>query len=141
MGSELSRIRPSDEIETNIGAASARAVGDWARTSTPHSDLFATNYLYHFESGRPLTDFSLGAWSQREFLILGPSFLLNFDAHLDAVMASIQFGTSPSPDSVRDLTSRGVQWFIVDKWNTDFVEWQNYWKVVYENERFLAVKL
>jgi hypothetical protein len=139
--SELSRIRTTDEIEANIGAVSAQTLGTWVRSITAESELLATNYLYDFQTGRPLTDFSLAAWAEREFLVLGPSFLFDFDSHISDVEASIQFGAIPSATTARDLTKRGVRWFVVDKWNTNYVDWNRAWDVKYENERFLVVKL
>ena len=113
----------------------------WVKSNTDDEQLVATNYLYDHETGRPLSDFSLAAWAQREFLVLGPSFFPDFDSHISDVEASLQFGLAPSAASARDLTRRGVNWFIVDKWNTSFTDWRRDWDAKYENERFLVVKL
>ena len=139
--SEISRIRNPEELASYLGSPNAQNIGMWVKSNTDDEQLVATNYLYDHETGRPLSDFSLAAWAQREFLVLGPIFLPDFDSHISDVEASIQFGLAPSAASARDLTRRGVNWFIVDKWNTSFTDWRRDWDVKYENDRFLVVKL
>jgi len=139
--SEISRIRSPEELASYLGSPNAQNIGMWVKSNTDDEQLVATNYLYDHETGRPLSDFSLAAWAQREFLVLGPSFFPDFDSHISDVEASLQFGLAPSAASARDLTRRGVNWFIVDKWNTSFTDWRRDWDAKYENERFLVVKL
>jgi len=141
MRSELERVRTDGEVASALGPPDAQRVGVWMRNNTNDSELFATNYLYDFQTERPLTDFSLAAWSRREFLVLGPGFLPNFDSHVPDVELSINFGDGPTRGLARKLMSHGVQWFVVDKWNTSFVDWRRDWNVEYENDRFLVVML
>lgn len=139
---ELSRIRTEGEIFSNIGVDSARDVAVWLRENTNEADTVATNFLYDYQTGGPLSDFSLGSWSQREFLVLGPNLfsydyeLLQFEYEL-----SIYFGEQPNEETAEQLRIRGVRWFVVDKYNTQFQDWQTTTDVVYENERFIVVRL
>jgi len=139
---DLTRIRTADETSIQLGSPRVIATADFLKQLSSPTDLVATNYLYDFESGRPLTDFSLGSWSQREFLVLGPSFFpQEFDALGPLYDLVLNFGESPSVGSAEVLRGFGVGWFVVDLWSTSFRDWGSVADVVYENDRFLIVKL
>jgi hypothetical protein len=138
---EFSRNRVDEEVERNLGTKEVISTSTWIRDNTNESDLIATNYLYDYRTERPLTDFAFGAWSEREFLVLGPSFYPDFDSYKSVFDVSNAFGAAPSATTMTTLANFDVKWYVVDRWNTKFTRWQNYWNVVYENERFLVVKL
>jgi len=129
------------EIEQTLGSLEIRKVGAWLKENTQDTDLAATNYLYHYQTGRPLTDFSIAVWSNREFLKLGPSFLDDFEQSLPLVELSMSFGENPTEELAAELRQRDVRWFVVDKFKTIYREWRLTTNVMYENERFLVVQL
>lgn len=138
---EISRDRVDEEVDRNLGTKEVISASTWIRDNTNESDLIATNYLYDYRTERPLTDFAFGAWSEREFLVLGPTFYPDFDSYKSVFDLSNAFGAAPSATTMTALANFDVKWYVVDRWNTKFTKWQNYWNVVYENERFLIVKL
>jgi hypothetical protein len=140
--SQYSGVRSDNEIAAIIGSPDAQEVGTWIRLNTNVSEIIATNLLYEYETCRPLSDFSLASWSQREFLVLGPRFgLVDESSYTESVLLSLDFAANPNSDFISRLQRNNVEWFIVDKWNSSIVDWRRDWDVEYENERFLVVKI
>lgn len=140
--SQSSGVRSDNEIAAIIGSPDAQGVGTWIRLNTNVSEIIATNLLYEYETCRPLSDFSLASWSQREFLVLGPRFgSVDESSYTESVLLSLDFAANPNSDLISRLQRNNVGWFVVDKWNSGIVDWRRDWDVEYENERFLVVKI
>jgi len=141
--SDLERTRSATEREEGLGPETAKATGAWLRENTPSTDLAATNYLYHPDTGQPLSDYSLGAWSQREFLVLGPNlFSYQFENRRSLYEISTYFGESQDEQTAGVLRELGVRWFVVDRLNPMSSRyWERVDSVVYKNDRFLIVRL
>jgi len=139
---ELTRVRSVAEQDGNLGSGASQEAARWLRNNSQPEELAATNFLTDYQTGGPLSDFSLGSWSQREFLVLGPNL---FSSKFDDVRAlyelSMFFGESADVGSAEVLRGVGVGWFVVDLWSTSFRDWGSVADVVYENDRFLIVKL
>jgi len=139
---ELQRERQSAEVNGSIGAPKSRTVGVWLGEKTKTTDVIATNHLVVPGTSSPLADFSLAAWSEREFLVLGPRFLRGESTRIKkGIQASLSFGSLPSPIGAKRLREFGVTWFVVDRLNSAFTDWETAWDVEYVNDRFLVVKL
>ncbi len=139
--SELQREREPSEIATSLGQLDNQLVGRWLRSNTLPTDLIATNELFDSSTGQPLSDFSLAAWSKREFLVLGPSFLGDYSRLRSQLDVSQQFGYAPSQTEAEQLRQWGVKWFVVDRLDSSFNDWENTWDVHYANEHFFVVKI
>gem|GEM_PF-4532763 len=139
--SELQREREPSEITGNLGSPNSQLVGRWLQSNTLPTDLIATNDLFNSSTGQPLSEFSLAAWSNREFLVLGPRFLGDYSRLSSELDVSQQFGYAPSQDEAEQLRRWGVRWFVVDRLKSPFNNWEKAWDVQYANERFFVVKL
>ena len=139
--SEFQREREPSEITANFGSPNSQSVGRWLQSNTSIRDLVATHSLFNSSSGEPLSDFSLAAWSKREFLVLGPRFLGDYSRLSSELDVSQQFGYAPSQTEAEQLRQWGVKWFVVDRLNSPFNDWEQAWDVQYANEHFFVVKL
>ena len=138
---ELQRERKPNEIAANLGSPKSQLVGRWLESNTSARDMIATHNLFDSATGQPLSDFSLAAWSKREFLVLGPRFLGDYSRLSAELDVSQQFGYAPSQDEAEQLRQWDVKWFVVDRLNSPFDNWEKAWDVQYANERFFVVKL
>lgn len=135
------RVRTAQEVAWAEGVSGSRDVGLWLKRNSDSSDLVATNHLINPSTGALLTDFSMGYWSEREFYVLGPSFLRVFGELDEAIEVSLRFGNEPSKVDSASLVHVGVKWFIVDKSISSYSSWFDNWNIPYSNERFLIVEL
>lgn len=138
--SELQREREPSEITGNLGSPNSQLVGRWLQSNTLPTDLIATNDLFDSSTGQPLSDFSLAAWSKREFLVLGPRFLGDYSRFSSELDVSQQFGYAASQDEANQLRRWGVKWFVVDRLKSPFNNWEKAWDVQYANEHFFVIK-
>jgi hypothetical protein len=139
--SEFQRERKPSEVAASLGSPNTQLVGRWIQFNTLTLDLIATHNLFDPTTGQPLSDFSLAAWSKREFLVLGPRFLGDYSRLSSELDLSQQFGYAPSQAGAEQLREWGVKWFVVDRLNSPFNNWEKAWDVQYANEHFLVVKL
>ncbi|MFM2115066.1 MAG: hypothetical protein RI908_807, partial [Actinomycetota bacterium] len=106
-GSQTSLIltteRSTDEIVSNLGGEVTRDAARWLSENTSSSDLMASNHLFDPVTRRELPDMSIAAWSGREFLVLGPEYLLNRQEGWSAVELSMEFGNVPTEGSADRL--------------------------------------
>jgi hypothetical protein len=123
-----------------VGPPDARTSALWLRDNSAPHDLVATNYLRD-KAGEFDNDYSLAAWSRREFLVLGPS--LSFDSTLtdEAIKISEEFGVKPSAELAADLRAQGVKWYIVDLDKTPLRSWEPYAETVVMTWRFWVLQL
>jgi hypothetical protein len=138
---EFRRERSASEIANNFGPPESQQVGSWIRKNSRSHELIATNFLFDPVTSQPLTDFSLAIWSEREFLILGPSFMPVFGDIAADVALSMSFGNNPTPSRAEALRNQGVQWFIVDRQVSLNVFSESKWNIQYQDERFMVIKL
>ena len=132
---------PAEEIRMNLGEQDIQDIASRMRLLSKESELVATNHLYD-SAGQALSDFSLAAWSGREFLILGPRFAGDLTGHkAEAVRYSMEFGASPSSDSCRYLWNNGVRWFVADLRVTPIRDWSICSSVAFSTEKFLLLSL
>jgi len=130
------------DLERNVltGPPDAITAATWLRDNSEPRDIVATNYLRD-KSGEFENDFSLAAWSQREFLVIGPS--LAFDSALtdSAIDISEEFALRPSALLAAELRSRGVKWYIVDLDKTPLRSWEPYAEIAVMTWRFWVLRL
>ena len=133
-------IVPDIEMNVLIGPPDARTSALWLRDNSAPHDLVATNYLRD-KAGEFDNDYSLAAWSRREFLVLGPS--LSFDSTLtdEALKISEEFAVKPSAELAADLRAQGVKWYIVDLDKTPLRSWEPYAETVVMTWRFWVLQL
>jgi len=126
-----------------LGPPESLAVGDWLRHNTDSTDLVATNYIINKE-GKPIEDYSLGVWSRRPFLMLGPGmFRVSFYFGEGSIKASetLSFANTADSFSAKQLLRYGVKWFIIDTTLTERRNWSPYAKNVYHSGRFIVLRL
>jgi len=129
------------EVESFIGSFDSELAGKWLRANSELSDRVATNYLRDPSTGAQLSDFSLAAWSEREFLLVGPRFSESFSSIKTAELLSESFADQPTEGDATELSRMGVQWFIIDLLNTDRRSWMPFGEVVYKTDRFWILRL
>lgn len=113
----------ADVTTIYLGTQDIQTIAARLKQVSRESDLIATNHLFSIQGGA-LSDFSLAAWSGREFLILGPRFggeIIGRKA--EAIENSMQFADAPTTVTCRPLEEAGVRWFIVDLQLTDTRNW------------------
>jgi hypothetical protein len=123
-------------------------VGQWIRTNTRSNDLLATNYFFE-ETGGSIMELELAAWSQREFLVLGPQITGRGEtwtteetrARDAAIDVSESFSHEPTDLSCGQLRQWGVKWYVVDKSKTINRDWSVCSSVEFSNELFLVLSL
>lgn len=128
------------EMNTLVGPPDARTVALWLRDNSVPSDLVATNYLRD-KSGEFDNDYSLAAWSRREFLALGPSLSFDSASTGEAIRISEEFGVRPSVELAARLRAQGVKWYIVDLDKTPLRSWDPYAETVVMTWRFWVLRL
>lgn len=110
-------------LATYLGSSDIRSTADILRRISRESDLIGTNHLFSLE-GKLMSDFSLAAWSKREFYILGPNFGgVVTGERAEAIENSMQFAESPNTETCRPLEVAGVKWFVVDLRLTETRDW------------------
>jgi hypothetical protein len=125
-----------------LGATDSQKVGVWLANNTRPDDLLATNHLYDETGTRTFgDDYSLAVWSQREFLVLGPKFFAVSETAAAEIDLSLRFGENPTAGDAKNLTARGVAWFVVDTATTDHRSWDKYGETVLQSDRFWVVRL
>ena len=139
--SKLSEPRTNEAISATVGTQDERQVGTWLRHSTEESDLLATNGLVDSETNMPNSNFALAAWSQREFLVLGPKFLGDVRATQDEIALCESFGSMPSMEGAIKLRDLGVSWFILNKADSLGLKLDSQWKIRFENSSFIVLQL
>jgi hypothetical protein len=133
---------PSGELEMMLGATDSQKVGVWLANNTRPDDLLATNHLYDEIGTRTFgDDYSLAVWSHREFLVLGPKFFAVSETAAAEINLSLRFGENPTAGDAKNLTARGVAWFVVDTATTDRRSWEPYGETVLQSDRFWVVRL
>jgi hypothetical protein len=136
-------VRPNiSETEMNvlIGPPDARTVALWLRENSARQDIVATNYLRD-KYGEFDNDYSLAAWSRREFLVLGPSLSFSSVSTDEAIRWSEEFGRLPSAESAAYLKSQDVKWYIVDLDKTPVRSWEPFAETVVMTWRFWVLRL
>jgi hypothetical protein len=124
-----------------LGTHESQAIAAQLKQVSRESDLIATNHLFDAD-GRALSNFSLAAWSGREFLILGPRFGGDVTRRkAEAIEHSMRFANSPSIDSCKRLESAGVKWFVVDLQLTDSRDWSACAETVVSKGRFTLLSM
>jgi hypothetical protein len=126
-----------------LGPTESLIVGDWLRHNTDSTDLVATNYIINKE-GKPIEDYSLGVWSQRSFLVLGPEmFKVSFYFGEGSVKARevLSFSNTADSLSAKQLLRYGVKWFIIDTTLTDRRNWAPYAERVFNSGKFIVLRL
>ena len=123
-----------------LGAPDGQTVGLWLSNNTHESDLIATNHLRD-RAGQLGTDFTLGMWSERPFLVLGPKLGFESLQQSAAITASEDFAVSASGTSAEYLLSQGVDYFVVDLDTTSLRSWEPYADVVAMTWRFWVLKM
>jgi len=84
----------------------------------------------------------LAVWSNREFLVLGPSLGdRQTTKRSDAIRISVDFGNDPSETNCARLIGAGVAWFIVDTRLTNLRDWSPCARKVHQVEDFLVLSL
>lgn len=135
------RERLPTELGFLYGPPRNREIGLWLKQNTARNAIIATNSLISVETQAQLPDFSLSTWSEREFLVLGLSFLPVFGDIEAQIELSFKFGQNPTSDLARELIDSGVTWFLVDRRIADFPDWDESWDVRFRNDDFVVVKL
>ena len=136
-------VRPTiSDVETNVlvGPPDARTAALWLKDNSEVSDIVATNYLRD-KKGKLDNDYSLAAWSQREFLVLGPSLAFDSALTVEAVSISEEFALKPSSELAEHLRTRGVRWYIVDLDKTTLRDWEPYAETTAMTWRFWILRL
>jgi len=133
-------VRSDTELVTLEGPPDAKTIGMWLRDNSDTNELVATNYLRN-KSSALLGAYSLAAWSQREFLILGPSLSFKSPKTTRAIELSETFAESPSAAVASELRENGVRWFIVDLDTTITRSWEPFAEVVAMTWRFWLLRL
>jgi uncharacterized membrane protein YhaH (DUF805 family) len=126
-----------------LGPTESLVVGDWLRRNTDSTDLVTTNYIVNKE-GKPIADYSLGVWSQRSFLVLGPEmFKVSFYFGEGSIKASEVSSFSNNADSLsaQHLLRYGVKWFITDTTLTERRNWAPYAERVFDSVKFIVLRL
>jgi len=123
-----------------LGAPDGQTVGLWLSNNTHESDLIATNHLRD-RAGQLGTDFTLGMWSERPFLVLGPKLGFGSPQQDASVTASEDFAVSASRTSAEYLLNQGVDYFVVDLDTTSLRSWEPYADVVAMTWRFWVLKM
>lgn len=141
---EISRVRSMEEIELYVGPPEIQEIGQWINKETGKHDVVATNYMLQPNTGRAYSDYALAAWSDREFLVMG-IFGVGFDssdvAHVATRDAVIALTNDLSPDALDVVKGYGVKWLVVDREHTTMFDRPERWKIMFENKRFVIVKL
>jgi hypothetical protein len=136
-------IRPTytePQVNVLLGPPDARTVAHWLRDNSEITELVATNYLRD-KSGDLSSDYSLAAWSRREFLVLGPSLSFSSVSTDEAIRWSEEFGRLPSAESAAYLKSQDVKWYIVDLDKTPVRSWEPFAETVVMTWRFWVLRL
>lgn len=139
----LSSDASFDNAVSLLGPTESVVVGDWLRRNTDNTDLVATNYIIDKE-GKPIEDYSLGVWSQRSFLVLGPEmFKVSFYFGEGSTKANevLSFSNTADSLSAKQLLRYGVKWFIVDTTLTERRNWAPYAERVFGSGRFIVLRL
>lgn len=139
----LSSDASFDNAVSLLGPTESVVVGDWLRRNTDNTDLIATNYIIDKE-GKPIEDYSLGVWSKRSFLLLGPEmFKVSFYFGEGSTKASEVLAFSNTADSLSatQLLRYGVKWFIIDTTLTERRNWAPYAERVFGSGRFIVLRL
>lgn len=139
----LSSDASFDNAVSLLGPTESVVVGDWLRRNTDNTDLIATNYIIDKE-GKPIEDYSLGVWSKRSFLLLGPEmFKVSFYFGEGSTKASEVLAFSNTADSLSatQLLRYGVKWFIIDTTLTERRNWAPYAERVFSSGRFIVLRL
>ena len=114
---DYSRVIDTREVEEYLGGQSEKVIGRQLRQVTSASEIIATNHIIG-------EDFSLAAWSEREFLLLGTRFFTGDPADRDsALQLSTSFADNPDEQKCKILRKLGVRWFIVDLSMTHQRDW------------------
>lgn len=130
---------PSLEVQQVIGAPDAIGVGNWLKENSARGDLVATN---HLTGDRSVLDYSLAAWSQREFLVLGPGIgYERTPRSSEAIRISRAFADQPNEMNCAELRELGVDWFIVDKRQTTTRDWRVCTNETFESGNFMVLAL
>ncbi len=140
---EFRNARSSDEIERTLGTDQIQSIGRFLNHAAEPQDLIATNYLFRQDAGLPYSDYSLAAWSNREYLVMDPSgpwFDSSSRAHAVARDSVIAFATKPNLKSLQDLRDFNVKWFVVDRGDITADQFGQGWRIVFESDRFWVVK-
>jgi hypothetical protein len=131
----------SVEISSNLGSDSQREIGEWFRNNSDTRAVIGTNFLFD-ETGGSVSDYALAAWSQREFLVLGPQLGYGTTpARSEAFALSRSFANESSDLNCSRLVSRGVRWFLIDERLTLNRNWPKCAEQVYRVEHFVILKL
>jgi hypothetical protein len=129
------------QAELSAGPQSSQELGIWLRSHTDSKDLIATNHLFG-EDGGSIANLALGAWSQREFLILGPGLSYEMTPQrTEALRLSRSFAANPNQSSCRELQNRDVRWFIVDTNLTVMRDWRPCARRVYSTGKFVVLAI
>lgn len=132
---------PAEEIRISLGEQDIQEIASKLRLLSKESELVATNHLYD-TAGTALSDFSLAAWSGREFLVLGPRFVGDLTGlRAESVRHSMEFGASPSSYSCRYLWDAGVRWFVADLQVTPIRDWSICSNVAFSTDKYVLLSL
>lgn len=138
---DFQRTRSTLEIETILGSAESRRVGEWLTNNTAESDLVATNNLVT-KTGSPASDFSLAVWSERTFLVIGPRFFRGDSADLQAaVELSNMWANEPDQRLCNELRSQNVKWFVVNLLLTNNRDWTVCAREQYRSQPFVVLQV
>ena len=129
----------TEKVERSLGPTDSETVGRWLRDNSPHDALVATNYL-KTRQGTLRGDYSLAAWSRREFLVLGPSLGFSDESSSKKVSDAIEFAVDPAEQS-STLKGYGVSWYIVDLDGTTLRNWEPYAETMAMTQRFWVLRL
>jgi hypothetical protein len=128
------------ELNSLTGPPDAHTAGEWLKKNSRQDAIMATNSL-RTKEGDLGGDFSLAAWSGREFLVMGPSLSFDSLSTSNAIELSESFATQPSTSSARQLAELGVEWFVVDLDKTTLRDWEPYAETTAMTWRFWILRL
>jgi len=130
------------------GAASVKqqksetqVIGEWLRSQTDAKATIATNHLLIPGSQTLSGDYSLAAYSERTFLVLGPRFPGETAASIAAVELSREFAISPTVSNRDQLLGLGVDYFVIDLASTPVRDWGNLASVKFQTISFWILQL
>jgi len=162
-------LRSSDTVSSggeDINRSARRsaeiiALGEFVRTNTKESAVFATNNFCCFgerwliaptsrnrQSVGGGANYQLGAETRRRFLIQGPFFLVAYRPNkqlstdeYQRLTTSLSFANSPTLSDIETLREYGVEYYIVNLRLTARRDWTGYGTELFRGQEFAILRL
>jgi hypothetical protein len=144
----------SSASDVAYGTTAEIDVATWIKKNTKRSDLIASNHFcgeacagpswWEERKCRSGLNFYLPIYSERRYLVQGTVLGTCPDPPQwldDRMHASIAFANNPSSESEQVLQDYGVDYFVVDRFSTSFVDWDEFTSVRFRSGSFLVIEI